>query len=88
MMSIKDASIWDLLDEYADIRDELEDTLRSYEILQYELTSAMEDIQDELDILKEHLSKCSSRLIRFKGPKYQQNGNNKMPYELPFDSET
>ena len=88
MLSIKDASIWELLDEYADIRDELEDTLQSFEILQFELASAMEDIQDELDHLKEHLSKCSSRLIRFKGPKYQQYGNNRKQCELPFDSET
>lgn len=86
-MSIKDAAIWDLLDEYADIRDELEDTLESFEILQFEMASAMEDIQDELDQLKEHLSKCSSRLIRFKGPK-QQYGNNREQCKLPFDRET
>lgn len=86
-MSIKDAAIWDLLDEYADIRDELEDTLQSFEILQFEMVSAMEDIQDELDQLKEHLSKSSSRLIRFKGSK-QQYRNTRGQNELPFDRET
>lgn len=71
-MSIKDSSIWELLEEYADIRDGLEDTLQSFDILQSEVTSALEDIQDEIDTLKEHLAACSARLIRFKRPRYPE----------------
>lgn len=67
-MSIKDATVWELLEDYADIRDELDDALQLFEILQFELTSALDDIQDELDNLNSHLEECSSRLRRFKGP--------------------
>lgn len=72
MMSVKDSSIWELLNEYADIRDGLEDTLQSFENLQFEVSSTLGDIQDEIDTLKEHLAVCSARLIRFKRPKYPE----------------
>lgn len=67
-MSIKDAPVWELLEDYADIRDELDDPLRLFEILQFELTNALDDIQDELDNLNTHLEECSSRHWHFKGP--------------------
>lgn len=63
-------SIWDLLYEYADIRDELEDTLLSFQELHADIEYAMEEITDELECLQEHLGKCSERLMRFRSPRH------------------
>ena len=63
-------SIWDLLYEYADIRDELEDTLLSFQELHADIEYAMEEITDELECLQEHLDKCSERLMRFRSPRH------------------
>ena len=63
-------SIWDLLYEYADIRDELEDALLSFRELHADIEYAMEDITDELERLQEHLAKCSGRLMRFRNPQH------------------
>lgn len=71
MMSVKDSSIWELLNEYADIRDGLEDTLQSFENLQFEVTSALEDIQDEIDTLKEHRQYAAPGLSGSNGPNIQ-----------------
>lgn len=63
-------SIFDLLYEYADIRDELEDALLSFRELHADIKYAMEDITDELERLQEHLAKCSERLMRFRNPRH------------------
>ena len=63
-------SIFDLLYEYADIRDELEDALLSFRELHADIECAMEDITDELERLQEHLAKCSERLMRFRNPRH------------------
>ena len=64
------ADIWDMLYEYADIRDELEDTLTSIRLLHEEMECAMVDITEELEHLHEHLAKCSGKLMRFRKPKH------------------
>lgn len=64
------ADIWNLLYEYADIRDELEDTLTSFQQLYQEIEYAMEDITDELERLQEHLTRCSGKLTRFRNPNH------------------
>lgn len=66
----RNASILDLLYEYADIRDELEDALLSFRELHADIEYAVEDITDELERLQEHLTKCSERLMRFRNPKH------------------
>ena len=58
--------IWDLLSDYADIRDELESALDSIRILYGDLELAMEDIADELDAIDDHLSKTSHTLKHFR----------------------
>ena len=58
--------IWDLISDYADIRDELEDALDSFRILYGDLELAMEDIADELDAIEEHLSITGRTLKRFR----------------------
>lgn len=83
-MSIKDAGIWDLLDEYADIHDELEDAMLSFEILSGDIELAMEEIRGELDLLHEHLEKCSRRLIRFRRPSKREQEIIDEVREYPF----
>lgn len=83
-MPMKPPEIFDLLEEYADIRDELEDTMQSFEILASDIGLAMDDIRDELETLQEHLDRCSNRLIRFRGAsRYEQRTLN-VPCEHPF----
>lgn len=87
-MSMKDPGIFDLLEEYADIRDELEDTMQSFEILGSDIGLALDDIRDELETLQEHLDRCSNSLIRFRrASKYEQRTLN-VPCEHPFGKHT
>lgn len=60
--------IWDLLEEYMDIRDALEETLDSFTDLQDDIGIAMEDIGGQLESLQEQLTRTSNRLKRFKTP--------------------
>ena len=78
------ADIWNLLYEYADIRDELEDALLSFRELHAEIEYAMEDITEELENLQEHLAKCSERLRRFRNPRHSQYEVTKEQGDLPF----
>ncbi len=59
-------TLWDTLNEYADIQDELLDTLQSFEYAEYELRNAMDDIRDQIESLQEHISKCYGTLRRYK----------------------
>ncbi|MBR3165523.1 MAG: hypothetical protein IKF16_05085 [Lachnospiraceae bacterium] len=58
--------IWDLISDYADIRNELEGALDSIRILYGDLELAMEDIAEELDAIEDHLGKTSHTLKRFR----------------------
>ncbi len=80
--------IWGLLSEYANIRDELEDALLSFQLLHAEIEFAMQDITAELTVLNEHLHACDSRLMRFKNPCRSQYKVVKEQCELPFAGET
>lgn len=78
------ADIWNLLYEYADIRDELEDTLTSIRLLYEEMECAMVDITEQLEQLYEHLAKCSGRLIRFRNPQNDQYMVIEEQGDIPF----
>lgn len=58
-------SVWGLLFEYADLRDELSGVLLSFELLYVDIQDHMEGIQCEMDSLKEHLEACSRKLQGF-----------------------
>ena len=58
--------IWDLISDYADIREELVDALESFRILYSDLELAMEDISNELSDIEEHLGTTSRTLKRFR----------------------
>lgn len=80
--------IWGLLNDYADIRDELEDALLSFQVLHAEIEFAMQDITAELTALNEHLHACDSSLIRFRDPGKSNYEVIKEQCELPFTKET
>lgn len=84
---LQQTEIWGLLEEYADIRDELEDTLDSFGCLKADIELAMEDITDELELLQEHLNTCSAKLMRFRPPRSKQYEVIKEHEELPFSTE-
>ena len=58
-------SVWDVFEEYADVRDDLEYLLDSYDILQEDIRIAMEDITDELDRLRQRLLRCDRIFKRY-----------------------
>ena len=60
--------IWDLISDYADIRDELESALDSIRILYADMELAMDEIADELDAIEDHISVTSRSLKRFRVP--------------------
>lgn len=67
-------TLWEVLEGYADVRDELEDVLSSFEILQDDMELAMVDIRDDLERIQKHLDEYDSIFRRYKVPKE----------ELPF----
>lgn len=81
---MRQSGVWDLLEEYMDIRDELEETLDSFRCLQDELQFAIEDISGELESLQLHMEKVSSQLKRFKSPQIIQHEVIKAQSVLPF----
>lgn len=80
--------IWGLLNDYADIRDELEEILLSFQVLHSEIEFAMQDITAELTALNEHLHACDSRLMRFKNPCKSHYEVIEEQDGLPFEKET
>ena len=67
-------TIWDVFNEYADVRDDLEDLLLSYECLQNEIGDAMDDIAEELEDLHNRLAACDRIFCRFKKKSSDQAG--------------
>ena len=62
-------SVWDVFNEYADVREDLECLLDSYDILQYDIRIAMEDITDELDEIRQRLLRCDQIFKRYRSVK-------------------
>lgn len=69
-----DVTFMDVLEEYVDIRDDLEDTLQSFELLSAEIGFAMDDIRDELEQLQEHLHRSSEQLRKLECPVRHRGG--------------
>ena len=77
---MRHAQIWNLLYEYADIRDQLEDLFNSLHLLQQSIEVELDDLSEEFDDLQERMNSVSGKLFRFKNPEPQD------PEELPFDT--
>ena len=58
-------TIWGLLFQYADLRDELSGVLLSFQLMYEDIRNSMEGIQSEMDELEEHLEACSQQLQGF-----------------------
>ena len=69
---MRQSGVLDLLEEYMDIRDELEVALNSIELLHGDIRIAMDDISGQLEDLQEHMDNVSSKLRRFKSPHAKQ----------------
>lgn len=82
---MRQSGVLDLLEEYMDIRDELEEALNSIELLHGDIRIAMDDISGQLEDLQEHLDNVSSKLRRFKSPHAKQYEVVKDQGVLPFD---
>ena len=85
---MRHSQIWSLLDQYADIRDHLEDVLYAMQMLQSQLVSDLDDLSADFDDLTQELNTCSKSLIRFKTapdpPDEDFPGKSGPEVELPF----
>ena len=77
---VRHAQIWNLLYEYGDIRDQLEDLFNSLHLLQQSIEVELDDLSEEFDDLQERLTSVSGKLFLFKNPEPRE------PEELPFDT--
>lgn len=62
----KKLTVWDVFEEYADVRDELESTMDTFEYIQAEMEYAIEDITSDLQSIKKQLRECDKVFRRFK----------------------
>lgn len=77
---MRHAQIWDLLYEYADIREQLESIFESLCILHNSIETELEDISEDFDSLQESLNDTSRRLYRFRRAPDPPNSQ-----ETPFE---
>lgn len=69
-MSGKNLTLWEVLDKYADVRDDLEDVLYQCAELEDFLEEAREEIHDELERIQNDLHLCDRVFRRYKvGPR-------------------
>ena len=81
-------TVWEVLEKYADIRDELDNALSSFEMLKNEIEMTLEDISDELDQLTMDLSECDRVFKRFRAvrPASYFYADGHTDQELPLSS--
>ena len=73
-MSGNKLTLWEVLEKYADIRDELEDVLARCMELYDEIDTARDEIGDGLNQICEELNSCDKVFRRYKV----------QPEEMPF----
>lgn len=80
MQNKENMTVWDVFNEYADIRDELEDAMHSFSSAIEDIQFALMDLNDEMNQIYDHLSECDKifRRFRSRNPRYFEP-------ELPFD---
>ena len=60
-MAEDELTVWDVFNEYADIRDELEDSIGSFNSVIEDIQAALVDLDDELDEIRETLTNKTHR---------------------------
>lgn len=58
--------IWEVFEEYADIRDALEDLIEDFYSIEEEVGTAIMDLSDELNEIRERLFRCDKTFRRYK----------------------
>ena len=91
----KDLTVWEVLDKYADIRDELENLLNGFRDMQGEIEAAIYDLDGELEEVADHLRSCDRVFRRFRTIHHREEeyftALQQRPDEedgLPFDTTT
>ena len=59
-------TVWDVFNEYADVRDDLENMITLYECLQDDIRLAVDEIADDLEEIQERLQRCDSLFKRYR----------------------
>lgn len=62
----KKLTVWEVFEEYADIRDDMEDLLMDFQGMMDEIETVMSDLADGLGELEERLDQCDRTFRRFK----------------------
>ena len=87
-------TVWDIFEEYADVRDELEDLLDGFRSVREDIEAAVYDLEGGLEEIEDHLASCDRVFRRFKAKrrreekKYEERhcaSGNEGEEELPFD---
>lgn len=65
----------ELYEGFNDIRDELEDAVTSFELLQEDIRLALDDITEELEAVQDHLQKCGRLFRRLSSHRQKDNEN-------------
>ncbi len=58
-----------LMNDYADIQEELEEAMLTLEYIQAEIRYAMEELRDEMETVEKHMESSRNRLYRFRKPR-------------------
>lgn len=59
-------SVWQVFEEYANVRDDLEEALFSFDYIQEEIHFAMSELSEELDSIRKRLQLCDHTFKRYK----------------------
>lgn len=88
-------SVWDVFEEYADIRDELEDLLDGFRSVREDIELAVYDLEGDLEEVEGHLSRCDRVFRRFRTKRryeeeafearYRDTDNDDAKEDMPFD---
>lgn len=63
----------ELYEGFNDIRNELEDAVTSFELLQEDIRLALDDISEELETVQDHLQKCGRLFRKFTSYRHKDN---------------
>ena len=77
-------SVWDVFEEYADVRDELEDLLEGFRSLQEDIELTVFDLADSLEAVEGHLARCDKGFRRFKAKRRHEETEVKDKSQAPY----
>lgn len=87
-------SVWDVFEEYADVRDDLEDILDGFHSIIEDIGLAIYELEGGLEDVEEHLARCDKVFRRFTAKRRREEKKFELKHrdegeeereELPFD---